>query len=83
MSTNRRVMPENLAPRRSLDLSGLHAVLEPQSCDVLVYMGIESPSCKRGLAAKAYPGDLANIDKTIAASLRTGNIEEICTPSSS
>jgi len=43
-------------------------------------MGIESPLRKWGLAARVYPGELAIIDEPIASSLRTGNIEETCTP---
>ena len=40
----------------------------------------ESPLRKWGLAARVYPGELAIIDEPIASSLRTGNIEETCTP---
>jgi hypothetical protein len=46
---------KNLAPQGSLDFSRPNAVLEPQSCDVLVYMGIESPDASGGCGRFGIP----------------------------
>src|SRR5215471_1347324 len=49
LSTNRRIMQMNPATQRSLDFSGLCAVLEPQSCDVLPYdIATESSNASGG-----------------------------------
>jgi hypothetical protein len=40
--------------RGSLDFSALRAVLEPQSCDVLTYVGIESPDASGGCRRLIY-----------------------------
>src|SRR5665213_287870 len=60
LSTNRRIIPENPALRRSPHFWGLRAVLEPQSCDVLALeVSIESPGASGGCRRFGYRGDLA------------------------
>src|SRR5579863_5263909 len=83
MSTNRRIAKRNLAAQESLDFSGAGAVLGPQSCDVLVYIGTESPDARGGCGRYTIPGSgdtqrRACTDEPVACSSRT-NIEEICT----
>ncbi len=54
-SRNRRTTEEFFALQRSPDFSGVCAVLEPQSCDVLAYyLDTESSGCQWGLPA-VYP----------------------------
>jgi len=60
---NRRIARRNLAPQGGRDFKArervrmfARAVLEPQSCDVLVYMGTESPDARGGGGRFEVPG---------------------------
>jgi hypothetical protein len=78
LSTNRRTASENPALRESLDFSGLHAVLEPQSYDVLAYIGTESPDASGGRGGE-NTREKATTHEPVASLTRTDNFEEICT----
>jgi hypothetical protein len=79
LSTNRRTAPENLALRESPCFSGLHAVLEPQSYDVLAYIGIESLDASGGRGGENTREPAKITHEPVAFLTRTDHFEEICT----
>jgi hypothetical protein len=68
LSTNRRIVRENLARPESLDFYGLYAALEPQYCDVLAVLSVES-SDAMGAAGDFLPG-IGDLKEPVAFSLR-------------